>query len=406
MRDSFCCSLTLAFLLAACGDVRTGDDGFIVRDSAGIRIVENGPLDASLAVLAATEPEQVIGVVSGDEAYQLFRVSDVKRMADGGIAVANAGTRELRIYDAQGRHRATAGGPGRGPNEFRYPSAIRILSGDTLQVQDFLDRVYFTAAGEFIRRETNDRAVLAALAGPDGFSEGATWLGDGSLFAPIYGRTTGRPVPGPLYRPPMMLTRVSADFTTVDTLGDYGGILQQYLAFRDGGGVSSIVPPFAASTEWALGAADGTIVVGDNANPQIERFGPDGSHTIVRWTAPAQPITSAEVEEWKDRQRNAEWVQGQLPELERGWAQMDVPETKHFYETVAAGSDGTVWVQTGGWTADTTTLVAFAADGRYRGTARIAGRFRPYDSGPGWLLGILQDAEDVEFVQLYRLRAN
>ena len=373
----------------------------VVRDSAGVRIIDNGPLpplDSAQLLVPAIR----IGVSEGPAEYQLFRVSDAKRLGDGAIAVTNSGTRELRIYESDGTHRATAGGAGPGPGEFRYPSALVILPGDTIQVQDFLDRVSFASDGEFLHRETGDRQVFNdLLLAAGGFSEGGAWLADGTYFAPVYELNRAPPRPGPLFRPPMTFTRMSRDFSALDTLGQFGGILQQYVDVGGQRGVSAFVPPFATNTSWALASADGSIIAGDNASPQIDRFHPDGTHAIVRWSAQALPVTAQEVEEWKDRQRNASWAQSQLPALERAWVTMDIPETKPYYGRVRAGSDGTLWVMSDDLGQGPT--MVFSPDGHFERSVRFPGQFTVYDSGPGWVLGVLRDENEVEYVQLYEL---
>jgi hypothetical protein len=399
-------SLVIAVVFAGCvGSERPAESSVVVTDSAGITIVANGVLDDSRNLLASSSPALQLGVVAGAEEMQLYRVADVKRLSDGAIAVANGGSRELRIYNADGSHRATAGGAGRGPSEFRYPSSVTVLPGDTIQIEDFMDRVYFTANGDYVRRESADRGALAALwAANGGSSEGGSWLADGTFFAPVYHWDQKPPSPGPLARPNMTFVRVSSDLAAVDTLGEFGGILQQYVEVGGERGVVATVPPFATNTSWALGSADGTVVAGDNAAPQIDRFLPDGSHMIVRWSAPVESVSAPEIEAWKDLQRNAEWTQGQLPALERAWAAMDVPETKPYYGRVATGSDGTIWVGPAEYDGQSTTLRAFSRDGRFQGTVSVPGRFTPYDSGPGWMLGILRDENDVELVQVFELK--
>jgi hypothetical protein len=400
-------AVACAVLLAACsGSESPGPSRTTVVDSAGTTIVDNGVVDTTVNLLASPTPVLQVGVIAGADELQLFRVADVKRLSDGGVAVANGGTRELRIYNADGSHRATAGGPGRGPGEFRYPSALSILAGDTIQVEDFRDRVFFAPNGNFIRRAVADMASLSVhwTAG-GGSSEGGQWLADGSFFAPVYHWDRNPPTPGPLFRPVMTLIRVSADLSRVDTLGDFGGVLQQYIDVGGDRRVTAIVPPFATNTWWALGSADGAVVVADNAAPQIERFHPDGSHTIVRWSAPTQSTSRSEVEEWKERQRKESWVQNQLPELERGWAAMEIPETRPHFGPVTTGSDGTSWVGAAESAGGGTTLTAFSAQGTYLGMVQRPGRFTVFDSGPGWLLGVLQDENDVEFVQMYELQA-
>lgn len=401
----FCAGITLSVLstlLASCdrGEA-TRNATFEVRDSAGVTIVDNGPLDLGRELLAAPEPVVEIGVVDGAEAYQLFEVTDAKRLPDGGFAVVNAGSRELKIYDASGAYRATAGGPGQGPSEFGYPVAVRALAADTVMVQDRTDRVYFTADGVFLRRTTTSRQDLMALnERTGGMSEGGYWMPDGTLFTQVYQWDAHPAEVGPPFRPEMTFVRVGADLASVDTLGVFGGILQQYVDVGEER-PSSTVPPFARNTSWGTGSADGTVVAADNALSQIELFAPSGAHTIVRWEARPAAVTGAEVEAWKERTRSMEWAQQRLPRLERAWLAMDVPETKTHFGAAVSGTDGRVWLGPAddygeGW-------LVFGADGRYEGRASLPALFRPMDSGPGWVLGLFRDANDVEFVRLYEL---
>jgi hypothetical protein len=372
----------------------------VIVDSAGVRIIDNGPLPASDPT-SFPSPLVSIGVVDGPPEYQLFRVSDAKRLSDGAIAVTNGGTRELRIYEPDGTHRATAGGEGRGPSEFGYPIAMVILPGDTIQVQDRMDRVYFTSDGDFLRRETADRRAFVDLTqAAGGVSEGGQWMADGTYFAPIYAREDRPPVAGPPFRPSMTMVRVSADFASFDSLGQFGGILQQYVEVGRERPLPT-VPPFATNTSRALASSDGTIVLGDNATPQVERFHPDGTRSIVRWSAEPEPIAGAEVEAWKDRQRSASWAQNRLPELERAWVGMEIPTNKPFYGRAMVGSDGTLWLGPNDNLGPTTTLTVFSRDGRYEGRVQMPGGFVVYDSGPAWVLGVSRDENEVEFVRMF-----
>lgn len=77
-----------------------------------------------------------IGVVEGDPAYQLHEAVSSVRLPDGGIAVVNAGSQEVRFYSPEGRHLRSAGGTGSGPTEFRRPSRIWRWGADSLRVWD------------------------------------------------------------------------------------------------------------------------------------------------------------------------------------------------------------------------------------------------------------------------------
>ena len=219
-----------ALLSLACGGDRQTPPGPMTRDSAGVTIVDNGSLDLNRELLAAVEPVVEIGVADGAAELQFFQVSGATRLADGGFAVTDGGSRELRIFDEDGSHRATAGGAGGGPGEFRYPIAVHALGGDTIMVLDRSDRVFFTARGDFLGRVTAEPQAMAELTRRiGGSSEGGQWMPDGSFFAPVYQWDQTPPVAGPPFRPSMTFVRVSGDFAIVDTLGEFGGILQQYV---------------------------------------------------------------------------------------------------------------------------------------------------------------------------------
>ncbi len=131
-------TLTVSTLLTACGGSTFGDS-----DSA--RPTEVWQLSA--------EPLVSIGVVEGEEVYQLYNALSSVRMPDGRLAVLNSGSEEVRIFDAEGRFLGSFGHEGAGPGEFRNPTRIQLLSADTLRVWDQrLERFSFhDADGDFSR---------------------------------------------------------------------------------------------------------------------------------------------------------------------------------------------------------------------------------------------------------------
>ena len=94
-------SLLVIITFAACGsDTGRGSDT-IVRDSAGIRIVENTtPLwQPGQEWRLSAEPVVDIGSVSAGEEYELFQVWSPVRLSNGSIVVVNGGSQELRFYE-------------------------------------------------------------------------------------------------------------------------------------------------------------------------------------------------------------------------------------------------------------------------------------------------------------------
>lgn len=106
----------------ACNDPGPGSarPDFQVRDSAGIRILENAsPSPGSrLDWRIGPAPSASIGVREGEEPYMLHNAFSATRLSDGRIVVANDGSSELRVFDELGTHLVNWGGRGEGPGEF------------------------------------------------------------------------------------------------------------------------------------------------------------------------------------------------------------------------------------------------------------------------------------------------
>jgi len=64
------------------------------------------------------QPLLDVGVAEGDEAYELDGAASSLRLSDGRVLVANTGSSEIRVFDAQGRFIARIGRKGSGPGEF------------------------------------------------------------------------------------------------------------------------------------------------------------------------------------------------------------------------------------------------------------------------------------------------
>jgi hypothetical protein len=82
------------WIFCNCGGETQRPSASQVRDSIGIRIVENSGevWRAGSGWQLASAPSISIGRVEGDSNYQLFRVRGALRLDDGVIIVANAGT--------------------------------------------------------------------------------------------------------------------------------------------------------------------------------------------------------------------------------------------------------------------------------------------------------------------------
>lgn len=147
-----CFTVLTATVLAGCGE-RVSLPG------------ERGPGEAPRVAAwpVSAEPVLEIGVLSGEEPYQFDRVTGAVRLPDGGVVVTDAGSGQVRFFDAQGRFVRAQGSKGQGPGEWSGPDRVRALGGDSLLVLD-----------NNLRRQ--------GILGLDGTYRGATPMRDDVLF--------------------------------------------------------------------------------------------------------------------------------------------------------------------------------------------------------------------------------
>jgi len=112
-------------VVANCAPVLAGAQ--LVRDSSGVRIVENGPLATQRAWVvqdAAVQMGMADHALGETGSHEFVDPSAVVLLSGGGIAVADRGTAEIHLFDEDGAPSAVFGGRGMGPREFQDLSWI------------------------------------------------------------------------------------------------------------------------------------------------------------------------------------------------------------------------------------------------------------------------------------------
>lgn len=394
--------VSACMLAAACGDAPEGADGVVVRDSAGIGIVEN-PGDvwsAEARWRLSAEPDLAIGVAEGDEPYLLDGVRGVLPLGDGRIVVANGGDKTLRWYDGRGVFLFRRGGAGDGPGEFSRLGSITLGAADTVIAVDWSARrlTTYTADGEL-----GGTKPITGITGPPG---AVYRLADGSFVMGVSGFSTaqlGSELEPGVVRVPSPLLRLAADGSRADTVGMFPG--QEIEISGSGDGLRIGYARLGKSLSYAVDRD--RIYIGTADRFVIDVLSADGER-LRSIRAPDVDVTVGPAYEdaYLDfmRARLEGVPPEQRAEAERTIADVDLPETAPAYATFLVDSDGDLWVAEYRFDlASPERWAVFDPSGRLVTTVVVPSGFRVMAATHGRVLGRATDDLGVERVVGYTI---
>lgn len=384
----------LAIAVAAGGCGAAGDENAtVIRDSAGIAIVEHAPGSPAPA-WSLGEPALALGSAGADEAYELFQPLHALRLEDGRVVVANHGTEELRFFAPDGTHLRTVGRKGGGPGEFRDLWGLARLPGDSLAAWDWTARrlTIYDEHGEFARIVTpvGDFGFAPRLLGTldrtfvviPGFNPGAIFASGGGLR-----------------RDAAVLLRFDADDGALaDSLGPHP-TGERYV--RMGDGQFWMAPVQLGQAEHIRVGPDG-VVVGDDRTGEIRAHDAAGRLVrIIRAGEPGRPVTSAHLARYRERHL-ADADQDRLEENRRRLDETPAAQTLPAFTDLFVDRLGRFWVEhfDGDYDGPDRWTV-LDPEGRPLGALELPPRMRPLDAGEDYLLAYWKDDLDVEHVRLH-----
>lgn len=388
--------------LGGCGDGSGADvaaAGPVVRDSAGVTIVENPPSsEATPEWILAAEPAVEIGVLEGAPEDQLFRVVGALRLSDGRIAVANAGTNQVRIYDEAGDHLETWGGEGEGPGEFSGMTGMMHWAGDSLAVWDLRTRritVFHETAG-YGRSLPIPTTEGITLPRPEGrLDSGELVLGEVRFGGP-----DGMPESGQ-QRPPVQVMAISPDGGDVHDLGLHPGREVQMIVGEQS--IQIATSPYSLNS--VIVAAGSDVLASSNEHFELRFWDLDGGLVrLVRLAEPRHVVTPA------DREAAlAARLEG-VPEERRAGIRaaqerFPLPGTLPAMAGVVRDEAGHLWVEPYGIDGQSPTerWVVVGPDGSLAATVTLPAGLDVYDIGEDYLLASGTDDLGVERVRLWPL---
>lgn len=368
----------------------------LARDSAGVTIVENerpAP-DTRLGWMIGEVPILTIGALEGDPSYELYQVRDASRLPDGRIVVANAGSSELRVFDASGTHLASWGGLGEGPGEFgdfSAPWSVEPWPGDSIAASD----TYARRVSVFDAHGIHGRTLPLE----DPYYRLVGVLPDGRmLLATVPAFVAGTMATG-MVRRDVEYAIASPDGRLHAPLGTYPA--SEWYIFAEAG--MAVYPqPFrhsAVARVWG-----DLLVIGSNDRYEIRAHAADGSLArIVRREHDLRSPTQAD----HDAHLAGLYADRTEQERARAFAELeDMPVLEAFpaFGRVVSDSRDYLWVEdyqlpdepVPAWT-------VFDSEGRVVGLMELPPDLTIFEIGEDYVLGLQTDDLGIERVQLWSL---
>jgi hypothetical protein len=382
-------------VVIACTETAPRATAPVVRDSAGVIIVENsGPTwQEGEAWHVSSEPRVDIGVSDGDPNYQLFLARASLRLHDGRIVVANRGSHDLKWYDEYGTFIRAAGGKGGGPGEFEDLRWMGVLPGDSVITYDTRQKRFsvFDPQGSFARS--------GAIRGPLYFAHSV--LDDGSVL---------------MYRWSNMENGVARRFTTIIRFADDGTLLDTIVTVpgaemeadvRPGpepGTALGMIRNLLFAHEAVIAPSGPLVYVGTQDRYEIDAWDWTGALVAsVRVPGDPRPVT----DDWVDA--HIEEAIADVEEDQRSQRRASLEETPHVETFPAHGRilvdvEGNLWVQDYLLPGETRPRwTVFDTKHRMLGTVDMPMGLVVRQIGSDFVLGWWEDELGVEHVRLHDL---
>ncbi len=387
----------LLFSGCASENARTGP---IVRDSAGVTIVENATprwADGEGWRLSQ-EPTLDIGVMNGELEYQFFQIAGAVRMPDGRLAVADRGSGEIRFFDGAGRYLDATGQKGEGPGEFQELFFLRKIRGDSLMVYDWSPRQVsiLSPKGDFSRL-----FELTVLTTSGGFPIVADPLPGGDLLLATNMFLTSGELQMGAKRDSAIYYVLDPEGSVVDNLGAFpGGESYETTDGENwvGGGLV-----FGKVGQAAVSGSG--FYYGSSNRFEIEYRDKGGKLLrIIRLDQPNLKVTQTDIDRYiADRLDRARPERRQI--YETMFEHMPFPATMPAYGEFRVDADGNLWVGESRKPGDNQPRwKVFDPDGAYLGVVETPPRFQIFEVGSDYLLGRWHDDLDVAHVQMFELQ--
>lgn len=304
----------------------------VVREQVGDTLVIRTMAGSTWGTEADLVPEVEVGVVEGDERYMFGSLRSIALGPDGRMYAVDGQIPALRVYEADGTHRADWGRSGGGPGEFgQVDGGLAVLSDGRVVVRDpgNARMQVFSAEGAALE-------VWSVV--PGGFQTGSPMIrtrGD-TLWTPLV-LNLGVDISEWQWG----FVRVAPTGQIVDSVAipldpDWEEP-QVRVDSENGTSINNV--PFAAEEHYAL-TPEGVFVHGISSRYAFSILDPARPVRVERVAEPV-PVASAEKDQARDRivrnfrRTDPAWR----------WNGPEIPDDKPAFDNLTVGEDGRFWVQ-------------------------------------------------------------
>ncbi len=330
-----------------------------------------------------------------DPSDELFEVRDAMRLADGRIVIANLGSSELRVFNADGSHAGTWGRRGEGPGEFiSGPTAVAPWPGDSIAASD----PHGARLSLFDLDGNHGRSVAldASLSNVVDLLPGGKMVTSSVLLDPE------TPESSDLLRYITEWALLDGDGTQLATLGEFLYTEDWTIRGPDGSVEGSSPHPFGRRTSSAVWGE--LVAIGVQDSYEIKAFAADGSlvRIVRRGGDPGSP-TREDMDALVDR------MVGDLPDEARAQAMsmlrdMPLVESYPAFAEIVADLAGYLWVLEYRMFGEGPAVwTVFDPEGRIQGLVETPPGLEVLEIGADYLLGLVTDELGVEYVHVWAL---
>ena len=400
-----CC---LALVLGGC-DSATGSPGTVHTDSAGIAIATAleplwGPGEGWTV---SAEPLVEIGAATGAREYLLDNVVGAARLSNGDVVLGEWMSGELRRYDRTGTFTWRAAGRGEGPGEHALLRYVSAVAGDSVVTWDSGLR----RAQVFGPDGRTARSMRVDAPWPGFLLRNAIGLSGRDLVVTLADETGGTP-DGVVRWPHLRIATVSLEDAAVTAVTDVPGG-EQVIASQ---GRLSMAYTFGKGPKFAVTGDRLALVDTEVFSIRSISLADATTAAILRRSEPIREVTSADVDayiEWMIARnmsggRTREDLEPYIP----GWREDPMASTLPVLQSIHLDPAGNLWVEPySPHGAEVPPLDVYTADGDWLGSVAVPpgldldsrGLGTPFEIGEDYILGLWQDAQNVEYVRVYGL---